>query len=440
MIRNWFRSAFWFVLSMSFAVGMLTVVSTTLADEKTDQESALSYSRLYNDARSLFDQWCLKQNEINNETLTPVERYNDLTLSQRTTFEAVTHALWFTKLTDKSGKPMGAAIDLVAELEDIAGEVEGKRGDVQYRLYTKMVPDAEQKLMECQQFKRDKDNTVYHKEYPLNFRQTGKYPTLQFSMTRGGDRADIDVDYKSSKAPQALFNGHLTAGNSDVRSGNNYNGHVSHWKGLINWWKGLFKSKPSQPVNTQIAVPADVLEPNQPDTAVFENLNDATQEFFNDWLVRRNLKSALSFYSPNADACLNADEDGENEQLKSSDARKLFVEVLQTANNSLGKPRDLSNTIAAVETWEPTQKVMDQPNKAFFTLLSISDTDAKEFLCIQESPLQTSQADPPSEFGNYFETIFTFKYPKGENDGGMILLWKKENGAWKILSYDDLQM
>lgn len=441
MIRKWFRSTFCFALFISFVVGIFGLVSITLADAEKDKESALSYARLYEKARSLFDQWSLKQNEINNETLTPAERYNQLTLSQRTTFEAVTHALWFTKLTDQSGKPMGAAIDLVAELEDIAGEVSGKRGDVQYRLYTKMVPDAEQKLMESQQFKRDKDNTVFHKEYPLNFRQKGKYPTIQFSMTRGGDRADIDVDYKSSKAPQALFNGHLTAGNSDVRSGTNYNGHVSHWKGLINWWKGLFKSKPTQAAKTQTVVPPDVLEANQPDTAVFENLSDATQEFFNDWLVRRNLKSALAFYSPNADACLNVDEDGENEQLKAKDARRLFVEVLQTANDSLGKPRDLSNTIAAVEPWDTTQKVIDQPNKAFFTLLSISDTDAKEFLCIQESSLQTTQTDPTSEFGNYYETIFTFKYPKGgENDGGMILLWKKENGAWKILSYDDLEM
>src|SRR5262245_59193446 len=239
MTRKFFRGACFLLL---FAVLSISVYAATAPSQTQTGESAgVAYGRLYEKARKLFDQWNAEQNKLNNEKLTPAERYNKLTLSQRTTYEAVTHALWFTKLTDKDGNPMGAAIDLVASLENIAGEVPGKRGDVQYRLYVKLVPDTEEKLLACQEFKKDKDNTVYHKEYPLNFRQKGKYPTLQFSMTRPAERADIDVDYKSSKAPQALFNGHLTAGNSDVRSGSNYNGHVSHWKGLVNWWKGLFK-------------------------------------------------------------------------------------------------------------------------------------------------------------------------------------------------------
>jgi hypothetical protein len=435
MTRKWLPTLY----PILFVVWFLTnsLILNVSAQTQTGQASALSYSRLYEKPRKLFDQWAVEQNKTKNENLTPAERYNQLSLSQRTTFEAVTHALWFTKLTDQSGKPMEAAIDLIAELENIAGEVPGKRGDVQYRLYTKMVPDAEKKLLECQEFKRDKDNTVFHKEYPLNFRQKGKYPTIQFSMTRGGDRADIDVDYKSSKPPQALFNGHLTAGNSDVRSGNNYNGHVSHWKGLINWWKGLFKPTPA--TKTQQAA-QDIVEADQPELQVFENISDASKEFFNDWLVRRNLKQALAFYSPDADACINADEDSENELLKDKDARTLFVEVLQTANTALGKPRDLSSTISAVEPWDPELKVVDQPNKAFFTLLSVSDKEAEEFLCISESSVEPTKESKPSVYGNYYETIFTFQYPKGDNQGGMILLWKKENNNWRILSYDDLEL
>ena len=44
---------------------------------------------------------------------------------------------------------------------------------------------------------------------------------MQFSLSEDGMRADVDVDYRSSKSPQALFNGHLTAANSDVRAGDN---------------------------------------------------------------------------------------------------------------------------------------------------------------------------------------------------------------------------
>jgi hypothetical protein len=434
MIRKFFHAAWFLVL---FALLSISIdAATTPTQTQTSQGSGVAYGRLYEKARKLFDQWAAEQNKLDNKNLTPAEQYNQLTLSQRTTYEAITHALWFTKLTDESGKPMGSALDLVASLENIAGEVPGKRGDVQYRLYVKMVPGAEEKLLECQQFKKDKDNTVYHKEYPLNFRQKGKYPTLQFSMTRPAERADIDVDYKSSKAPQALFNGHLTAGNSDVRSGSNYNGHVSHWKGLINWWKGLFKPTPT--AIAQQAEIKDVVEGDQPELKTFDNVSDAAQEFFNDWLVRRNLKQALAFYSPDADACTNTDEDSENEVVQDGDARTIFVEVLQTANTTLGKPRDLSSTIAAADPWDPEMKVVDQPNKAFFTMANVTNKEADEFLCIAENAPNATK--DPKGYGTYYETFFTFKYSKGENAGGMVLLWKKENGTWRILSYDDLEM
>jgi hypothetical protein len=409
---------------------------TQVAAQEPKDKSSLSYNRLYEKAKKLFDQWSEEQNKTKNEKLTPAQRYQQLTLSQRTTFEAITHALFFTKLTDKSGKPMGNTLDLVSSLENIAGEVQGKRGDVQYRIYVKMIPGAEQKLLDSQEFKRDKDNTIFHKDYPLNFREKGPYPSIQVSMTRGGDRADIDVDYNSSKPPQALFNGHLTAGNSDVRAGKNYNRHISHWTGLINWWRGLFKPTPETQAKSTVA---DVVEPDKSDDVVIENLTDAAQEFFNDWLVRRNTKSALRFYSSNADACLNTDNDAEEEDLNTREARQLFVEVLDTANIALGKPKSLSNTIAAVDPWDPELKVVDHPNKAFYTIVSVSDAEADEFLCKTQSPLEPTQTAPPPVYGNYFETIFYFLYPKGQNDGGMILLWKKEDGKWRIFSYDDLE-
>jgi hypothetical protein len=44
---------------------------------------------------------------------------------------------------------------------------------------------------------------------------------FQFSLSRDESRADIDVDYRSSRFPVALFNGHLTASNSDIRASGN---------------------------------------------------------------------------------------------------------------------------------------------------------------------------------------------------------------------------
>ena len=52
--------------------------------------------------------------------------------------------------------------------------------------------------------------------YPMSFRQEGKVPNMQISVSEDGLKADIDVDYRSSKSPQALFNGHLSSANSAV--------------------------------------------------------------------------------------------------------------------------------------------------------------------------------------------------------------------------------
>lgn len=78
------------------------------------------------------------------------------------------------------------------------------------------------------------DNSVYHKGYPTNYRERSGVPSIQFSVALDGRRTDIDVDYRSSSFPVGLFNGHLTASNSDVRAGNNYDKHVNRWSGFNN--------------------------------------------------------------------------------------------------------------------------------------------------------------------------------------------------------------
>ena len=52
-----------------------------------------------------------------------------------------------------------------------------------------------------------------------------------------GCARDIDVDYRSSRSPQGLFNGHITSANSDVRVGDNAKRHNGRWQGLIPWWQ-----------------------------------------------------------------------------------------------------------------------------------------------------------------------------------------------------------
>jgi hypothetical protein len=84
------------------------------------------------------------------------------------------------------------------------------------------------------------DNTVYHKGYPINYRGQQGTPSIQISIAMDGRLADVDVDYRASFFPVSLFNGHLSAANSDVRAGDNAERHAGRWTGYQNWWRSFF--------------------------------------------------------------------------------------------------------------------------------------------------------------------------------------------------------
>jgi hypothetical protein len=174
----------------------------------------------------------------NGRKITPSEYFGTLTISQRSTFDAITHALINSPLTDSKGNALGKAIDLIKSLERIAGQVKGERRDQQFRLYGTLTSDAIERLDRSEEFYRDHENTAHHDGYPVCFRLGGNLPSLQFSISRDGRKVDIDIDYRSGGWPVALLNGHFTSANSDVRSGDNIKRHNRRWDGLIAWWRG----------------------------------------------------------------------------------------------------------------------------------------------------------------------------------------------------------
>ncbi len=212
----WGRAGVLRLMVFTVVLGVSSVVAQNQASSTPPQFGG-TYEGLSPAQRQLIDEWYADYNRMTGDHADPKE-YNQYSLSTRTTYEAVTHALMTTPLMDKSGKSMGTALDLVQGIEAINGKVPRARGDLQFRMYVMLKPDALQKLKDSSEFFRDRDNTVYHKGYPLNYRQDGT-PSIQFSMANDGRHADIDVDYRSSGIPKGLFNGHLTAANSDVRAG-----------------------------------------------------------------------------------------------------------------------------------------------------------------------------------------------------------------------------
>ena len=103
------------------------------------------YVELDADRQRIFDTYARAMNVKLGESMSPEERFRALSLSEQTTFDAITHALMRSTLTDEAGQPLGKALDLVAGLDRIAGEQGGRSGDQQFRIYVTLQPNAKRR-------------------------------------------------------------------------------------------------------------------------------------------------------------------------------------------------------------------------------------------------------------------------------------------------------
>ena len=189
----------------------------------------------------LVDDWVARFTTVTGQSLDARSFYDDsLSLSSKTTFEAVTHALMTMLLTDALGQQFGDGLTLIERVDSIKGEVSGTPSDRQFRIYVRLVRDARAMMGRSREFRRRMDNSIYHKGYPLNYREQRGTPSIQVSIALDDLHADVDVDYRASTFPLGLFNGHLSAANSDVRAGDNAERHAGQWSGFQNWWRNAF--------------------------------------------------------------------------------------------------------------------------------------------------------------------------------------------------------
>ena len=74
-------------------------------------------------AAALVDDLVARYETVTGKPAVPAEMYDGLALSTKTTFNAVTHALSRTPLTDSAGRSMNlTALDLIAKVDAVAGE------------------------------------------------------------------------------------------------------------------------------------------------------------------------------------------------------------------------------------------------------------------------------------------------------------------------------
>jgi hypothetical protein len=104
---------------------------------------------------------------------------------------------------------------------------------------------------------------------------------------------------------------------------------------------------------------------------------------------------------------------------------------LKTAHDSLGQRSSLDGLVVGTRLTKQRLRVVRQPHHAQFVIYAVPDDIAAAFDC--ESRLTPGDAKRIRRtYGNYFGATF---YVAGRRDVPVALLWGKENGYWKIVSW-----
>lgn len=158
----------------------------------------------------------------------PASVFGQWNPSQRATFVPVTHALLHTRIIDsRDGKELGNGLGLIEALIDVQGENNSLPSDRQFQLIVRLTPEARDRLEHDEDFLKG-ENHVFHKGYPISFRQfrkiwlRGQEAGLHFCVSKDGRFAQIHIDYRFGLL-------HLAPANSDIRAEGNHQRHADRW-------------------------------------------------------------------------------------------------------------------------------------------------------------------------------------------------------------------
>ena len=157
-----------------------------------------------------------------------------------------------------------------------------------------------------------------------------------------------------------------------------------------------------------------------------DRVEDAVQEFLTDWSLGVSTPGPR-FLSPRAYACLNLNEDARGQALDASGARRELRRIMTYANEKLGAHSNLTSVVSAFTPRDPERVVIDHAFKREFLLTPLTEAQARR-TCAMEQPRLRRQRGPVG-------AVFQFRIAGGGLFG---LLWTREDGMWKLVSYQPL--
>jgi hypothetical protein len=171
--------------------------------------------------------------------------------------------------------------------------------------------------------------------------------------------------------------------------------------------------------------------PEQPPAGKLK-LQAAVHDFLNLWLVEGAANVAMSYMSDRAYECLQLEQET---PLDRGMAPIILMKGMGAVNETLGEVSSLEDATVGVRLNDPELKVVENKHHAQFVLYDVPTDVAASFECVNRTKVvaQTS-ANADRRYGEYYASIFYIGGPvRGET---VALLWVKEAGYWKIVSYE----
>jgi hypothetical protein len=162
----------------------------------------------------------------------------------------------------------------------------------------------------------------------------------------------------------------------------------------------------------------------------------AAQEFLQTWLIKKDYDAAFRYLSPATYACYDlARNPADPASTSPDDAGRRIRAGLERAGQLAGPARNLDAILVSAEPIHPAVRVMDHAHSRTFSLTSLPNAigdavecDARARGAIPPDPL-------PLEYGKAFG--LTVRFGTGAGDPAVLrMLWRNENSAWRIRSYD----
>ena len=108
---------------------------------------------------------------------------------------------------------------------------------------------------------------------------------------------------------------------------------------------------------------------------------------------------------------------------------------MEALNDEMGDRDNLAEAIEAVAMVTSTVRIIPHAYDSDFTVGELMVEHAERYLCEKIPAAPGTPVPQSTDYGIYWGAVFRFKLERDQ--GGILgLLWQKENGNWRIVSYE----